>query len=492
MPANKQRPKWLQVIIDSFSFKSPGLSFLTKLKISLPAPILSVSAVIIHQVYIKYYTDVLGLNASLVGLVYVIYNIWNAINDPLIGALVDRQPYRPKHGKYVYLLHVTVPFMMLMTLAMAFTQPSWSQWVKFGVFLAELFIFDTAATAYGIAYGAYVQIAAPTKEERLDIGTIGNYLTYAMSFLAAMIPTLLLFRGGDKQLFIPVLCAVVAVQTVIFVLALRGLKDTPEMYKTVQPAKRNNKVAAKEAWHIIKSRPFLASVSYSVLAMGALQYYSTAYLYYMDAVIHAKGTTATLIGFVTHLVALALMPVMNYVVKRWGTKTNVMIGMIPATIGYLGLTFAHTIGEVYLYYGLVVFCTIYFGTAVAPMNALIIDEDEWQTGVRKTGLYNGLFGIFTTSLGSLQMILYTSIMSATGYRGQAAVQTVRAENGIRFATGILPLICIWVGLIAIIVYPYSRQKEREISAESRRMRAGEPSPALQKLRAAGQAPKPEE
>ncbi|QEU48732.1 MFS transporter [Schleiferilactobacillus harbinensis] len=476
MAKNTRRPKWLQVLIDSFTFKSTGLSFIQKLKISLPAPILSVSQVIIHQVYIKYYTDVIGLNANLVGLVYVIYNIWNALNDPLIGALIDRQPYRPGRGKYVYLLHVTVPFMMLTTIAMAFTQPSWSQWAKFGVFTAELFFFDTAATAYGVAYGSYVQIAAPTKEERLDIGTIGNYLTYGMSFLATMIPTLLLFQGGNKSLFIPVLSVVVAVQTLIFILALRGLKDTPEMYATLKPAKRNNKETLRAAWVIIKSRPFLTSITYSIIAMGAISYYSTAFLYYMDAVIHAPGTTATLLNFITHFVALALMPLMNYAVKRWGTKTNIYIGMIPATIGYIGLTFAHTIPEVYLYYGLIVCCTIYFATATAPMNALIIDEDEWRTGIRKTGLYSGLFSIFTTSLGSIQMILYTSIMSATGYRGQVAVQSAQAVRGIRFATGVLPLISIWVGLLAMILYPFTRQKERDISAESRRMRTAPHDP----------------
>lgn len=470
MAKTKQRSRFLQMLIDSFSFKSSGLSFTQKLKISLPAPILSVSQVIIHQVYIKYYTDVIGLSAGLVGLVYLIYNIWNAVNDPLIGALIDRQPYNPKHGKYVYLLHVTVPFMMITTLAMAFTQPSWSQWAKFGVFTAELFFFDTAATAYGVAYGSYVQIAAPTKEERLDIGTIGNYLTYAMSFLAAMIPTLLLFRGGNKSLFIPVLSIVVAVQTVVFILALRGLKDTPEMYATLKPAKRNNKETLRASWQIIKSRPFLTSIAYSIIAMSALGYYSTSYLYYMDAVIHAKGTTATLLGFITHLIALALMPLMNYFVKKWGTKINIYIGMIPVTIGYLGLTVAHTVGEVYIYYGLIVFCTIYFATAAALMNALIIDEDEWRTGVRKTGLYSGLFSIFNTSLASIQMVLFTTIMSRTGYDGTKAVQSAAAIRGLRFATGILPLICMWIGLIAIILYPFDRKKERQISAESRKMR----------------------
>lgn len=104
------------------------------------------------------------------------------------------------------------------------------------------------------------------------------------------------------------------------------------------------------------------------------------------------------------------------------------------------------------------------------MGSLIIDEDEWRTGIRKTGLYNGLFTLFGTALSSVFMIMYTTVMSKTGYNGTLAVQSANAVAGLRFATGILPLICIWLGLIPMILYPFNRQKEGEISTESRKMR----------------------
>ena len=37
-----------------------------------------------------YYEAEIGLNVWLVGLGYVIYAIWNAVNDPLVGYLTDR------------------------------------------------------------------------------------------------------------------------------------------------------------------------------------------------------------------------------------------------------------------------------------------------------------------------------------------------------------------------------------------------------------------
>lgn len=39
---------------------------------------------------VYYYTDVLGLSGTLVGMIILISKIWDFINDPMMGAIVDR------------------------------------------------------------------------------------------------------------------------------------------------------------------------------------------------------------------------------------------------------------------------------------------------------------------------------------------------------------------------------------------------------------------
>lgn len=60
---------------NAFRFTSTGLSLKEKWRLALPGPILSVGGVLIHNVFIKYYTDIIGLSPSMVGWVYIIYNI---------------------------------------------------------------------------------------------------------------------------------------------------------------------------------------------------------------------------------------------------------------------------------------------------------------------------------------------------------------------------------------------------------------------------------
>ena len=51
---------------------------------------------------VYYYTDILGLSGALVGIIILISKIWDIINDPMMGILVDRT--RSKEGKCRYWL----------------------------------------------------------------------------------------------------------------------------------------------------------------------------------------------------------------------------------------------------------------------------------------------------------------------------------------------------------------------------------------------------
>ena len=65
-----------------------------------------------------YYTDIYGLSAALVGTLFLVTRLWDAITDPLMGAIADRT--RSRHGKFrPYLLWMSVP------LAVAFLGLFW-------------------------------------------------------------------------------------------------------------------------------------------------------------------------------------------------------------------------------------------------------------------------------------------------------------------------------------------------------------------------------
>ncbi|GGH16167.1 sodium:melibiose symporter [Paenibacillus segetis] len=466
--------KVIHSIRGAFRFTSTGLTMGQKWRLALPGPVLSVGGVLIHNVFIKYYTDMIGLSPKYVGWVYLIYNIWNAINDPMIGVWIDKMRHRPNRGKYVYIMRVTVPFMIISSFLMMLSSPSWDQWLIFLLYTVELFIYDTAATAYSVAYQSYTLIAAPTKEERVDVNIIQNYISQALSFLITMIPTLLLVGDGKREVIIPVFSAVILAETIFFTLALRGLRDDAKMYESLNNQDFEGNNLWKESWKIIKSRPFLTYVIYSIITIGPIGFYFTPYLYYMDDVMQSDGLTATIVDASTHIIALIFLPVMGNIIKRCGTKISIYWGTLTAILGYVGIFFASNIWTVAASYIMIVFTVNYIRTAVSQVGALIIDDNERSTGVRKTGLFNGLFSIFITAFSSLQTVIFINVIGAFGYDGLAATQSESAVFGIRVATGLIPLVSVIIGLIPISFYPFDKKKEEEISAFSNYARRGGP------------------
>lgn len=305
-----------------------------KFFLAFPTMPLTLSNVLIHNAYIKYYTDIIGLDVQLVGIIYLIFGIWNAINDPVLGVVIDRFKYTEKRGKYVYFMRVTAPLIVFSSFAMLFSQPSWEEWLIFAAMLVLLFIFDTAQTAFSIAFAAYVLVAAPTKNERVDVSVFSTYIAHAGGFLGTIIPTLLLVGNENRTLTVGLFSAVLIINSFLYWFALRNIHDKAEMYKNDVQSEEGEffsyfRDSAKDAF---ASRAFIAFVFYQVLGRGPMMFYFTPFLYLMDHVFQYSGGQATLVDVIPGVVMLILVPFLGRFVKAKGMRKSVIISSFPAAL----------------------------------------------------------------------------------------------------------------------------------------------------------------
>ncbi len=460
-----------------FKFSENGLSLSEKFILCLPHQALSLSSVLIHNVYIKYYTDLVGLKPSYVSLIYFIFNVWNMLNDPVFGVFLDKMKYRPKRGKYVYVMRVTVPFMVLMLVMMLFASPSWSDMTIFGFLLLALFIYDTAGTFFVISANSYVLLAAPTKEERVDISVIGGYVANIVSFFATLIPTLLLVGDtkNNRFLVIGLLLLVVSVNSAIYIFAVIKLKDRPELYEVGDGSEIaiNPKTLWVDIKSIITMRPFWCSFFYTITGFAPQAVYFTAFLYYMDYVVKSTGFEATLADVVPMLFIFAIYPMIGNLIKNKGIKKSMFISMIPYIAGYVILYFSHTWYLVLLAYIPIMFGRITNMTAASILNATIIDDNEERSSIRKPGLFTAITAVLSAPLAGLQLIIFSTIIERYGYQTGGVEQSIRAIQGIRIATAVIPILFCLVGIIPLILLPYNLKKEKALSTFSKYRRCGE-------------------
>jgi len=456
-----------------YTFSKGGLSFREKLTLSLPGPASVIGPIIIHNALIKFYTDIIGIDPKFIGWIYLVYNIWNAINDPLLGVWVDRLKYSEKRGKYVYLMKVTAPLMLVSIFGMLFSSPSWNDWVIFGVLLFELFVFDTAYTIYSVAYQSYFLIAAPSKEERVDVDIIRTFIGNVLGCVTTIIPTLLLVGNGKRSLIIPIFSLVIAINATMYVVALCTLKDKGELYANDVHEQRPFSEVWAESWNIIRSRAFITYLLFYIFARGAMEYYFTPFLYFMDDVVKSSGVVATIADIVPGLVMLALLPVFGNMIKKYGSKNMTLVAYIPALLGFTGLLVIREAWQAVICYTLIVVALNITQRAGVVLNGDLIDDDERRTGVRKTGMYGGLFALFATSLTSIQSLIFTNVISHFGYAGELAEQSSRAVMGIRIGAGLVPLIMCLIGLVPLLLFPINRKDEQELSEYMSQLHRGE-------------------
>src|SRR5699024_3672808 len=299
-------------------------------------------------------------------------------------------------------------------------------------------------------------------EERIEVNILVKYISQFMSFFITMIPTLLLVGDGNREVIIPVFTAVILGESLFFFFALKGQKENIEMYETVERLNFPRKVIFKESLRIVKTRPFITYVGFSIV-MGHVWFYYTPFLYYMDSVMQTTGFTALVIDTSVTLLVMLFLPYIGRLAGKLGTKVSVYWGVIPALLGYGGFFFANNIWVAAFAYFFIIFTVNYYQTVMIPIGPLIIDEDERRTGVRKTGLYNGFFAIFGDAFSSVQSLAFLTVISVFGYDGLVQMQSESAVLGIRIATALIPLSAVLIGVILIIIYPFDKKKEEKIS-----------------------------
>jgi len=109
-----------------------------------------------------FYTDVFGIPAAAVGTMFFVTRIWDAINDPIMGAIADRT--NTKNGKFrPYLLWLALPYGIIGILT--FTTPGFSIVGKI-IYAYVTYTLMMIYTTINVPYSALMGVMTPSSTER--------------------------------------------------------------------------------------------------------------------------------------------------------------------------------------------------------------------------------------------------------------------------------------------------------------------------------------
>jgi GPH family glycoside/pentoside/hexuronide:cation symporter len=170
------------------------------------------------NVLMYFYTDVYGIEAAAAGTLMIVVRFFDAITDPIMGAVADRT--RTKWGRYrPWMLWIAVPYGILAVTA--FITPNVGVDTKLVYAYISYALLMTAYTAVNIPYSALAGVMTSDKDERTGLQSWRFGMAMVGGFLVTVSiwPLSRLLGGGGKpedlQLGFPFAVAILAVVGVI-------------------------------------------------------------------------------------------------------------------------------------------------------------------------------------------------------------------------------------------------------------------------------------
>jgi GPH family glycoside/pentoside/hexuronide:cation symporter len=413
-----------------------------------------------------YIVDVKNLPATWFSAFWLVYTLYNALNNPTLGYFSDRT--RSRWGRRLpYILFGGLPYGVMF--ALLFTAPFDGRTNPTGLlvyFGICIIIWEGLYTALATGYYGLLPEMFGTYRERTDAAAKMNiFQTIALIFGAALPPMLAEFLGWSGMASLLAVLSVVAIYIGYpFLFERKDLRtDTSFPFFSSLKATFIN----RSYWTAAGSQAM------RFFATGTLQ---MGMLFYMKYSMKVDESQATFIFGIAFLVAMiSLYPWRNWVANKLDSRRTLMLANSVMILGLIPLGFAPSITLAY-------FAAVIIGIGLGGLVLIgdvimteVVDEDEIKTGHQRAGMYFGMSGFIITLSGLLVASSFGIMMPAFGYDTLLEVQPASVDLGFRLFLTIPTTIGFLLAIFLLWLYPLHGKRLQEVQAAvaEKKQRMGE-------------------
>lgn len=186
-----------------------------------------------------FYTDVLGISAAAVGVLFVIARVWDSITDVIMGVIVDKIG-TTRHGKFrPYVVRFGLPLVIVGVFCFTLI-PGLPENMKLPYAYVTYILFGMLYTAVNIPYGSLASVMSNDPDERTALSTFRNIGSMGANILVMFfVPKVIFNAQGAVTAEGFITCAVILaiISTVSFFLNFRLTRE-----RIVHKTNENKKV----------------------------------------------------------------------------------------------------------------------------------------------------------------------------------------------------------------------------------------------------------
>ncbi len=412
---------------------------------------------------LKFSTDVLGISPGVMGFLFFLSRVWDAVSDPLAGYLSDRT--RTRWGRRRPWLVVGAIPVGLVFYAMWAPPTDLPAGTALSIWMGgAIILFYTGMTIFNMPHDALAAELSDNYEDRNRIfGIRRAFFGVGTIFVFAAIAWLSQSSDprGDARIF----AAVGAVVTTACML-LTGVRIRERSEFQGRGARRPFRAFA-EVLRNPHARILLGVFFLQQVGVGAVTFMAA---YYAQYIMGDPEIFAPMMGSL-FVVSLLSIPVWVRMGQRYDKKSLLLVCMCVVGGALFSMGF---LGEGDLVAVMVIACIA--GSAVGGLDVFfpsiqadVIDYDEFQSDERKEGVYFAAWHFAAKTALGVSGMLAGLALSATGYQ-PGVEQTESVKLAIRALMSGIPLLTYGAGILLFRRFELTREAHGEIRTELARRR----------------------
>lgn len=408
---------------------------------------------LINGYLLIFYTNICGLSPAACATLFLIARFLDAINDPLVGFMIDHLPTRKMgHFRPTLILGTilcSVNFLLL------WFGPMLSTSGKLAIAYVSYILLGVLFPVMDISLNSLLPVMTEDMKERNSLSSIKGLAYVIGALVIGVAAPLILGDTSNKQGYINLVLIMTAVIFFFSIIGTMGVKER------VKPQMENS-YSVKELFKILSQKPvyitFLAVLLYSIGSniVNAANTYFYTYIF-------EDLTLASIITLITCVTVFPATMVIGNLIGRFGKKKMYAIGL--ALAGLAPIIRLLDVRSIPLLIVSVLIAGIGAGFA-APLNYGIqadnTDYIEVSMGIRAEGAVASLSSFVSKCAMGIGGAIPGYLLQLAGFDSKAAVQNDDVINVIVLCVLILPAI---VNVVAIVIfskgYPITKEKLNE-------------------------------
>ena len=402
---------------------------------------------IVYTFIMIYFTDVVGINPAFVGTLFLVARLWDAINDPIMGMIVDNT--RSKFGKFRPWIFIGT-ILNSVVLFLLFRKPDLEGTSLYLYYSVMYILWGMTYTIMDIPYWSMIPTLATTKEDREKISVVPRIFASLGGLTVTTFGIALVNKlGNGNQIkgFEYFALGIIIIFIISTIVTCINVKEKTQVQVN------NEKVNIKQAFNILKQNDQLLVFIGIVLAYNlAMQLAGGAAIYYFKYVAGKESLFSVYSFFkVAEIGGLMLFPV---VTRKIGRQQVFRVATILPMFGLITLFISGLIAPQSILFISVSAVLLNLGSgfllgSTTVMLADIVDYGEYKLGSRNESIIFSAQTLLVKLASALSGWLIGVGLSLIGYVAGAAVQSNITIIGIRVIMTIIPSI---VALVMYVIY----------------------------------------